>query len=473
MSALREVQATRPAPTLVGADIAVPLVTGASRRYVNLDYAASTPALTEVAQAVADFLPWYSSVHRGAGFKSQVATAAYEGAREEVRRFFGARPDDTVLFVRNTTDAINLLASALPERTEVVAFGAEHHADMLPWRRRGLEVTYLSIPTSPAGVLEQLESALRRSRSGPRLVAVTGASNVTGEVWPIPEVAALAHAHGARVLLDGAQLAPHFPIDVSAWAVDYLAVSGHKMYAPFGAGALLGRPDWLTNEAPYLRGGGAVDFVTLDSVLWAALPERQEAGSPNVVGAVAMGAACRALADYGMAHLADEELALAAYARQRLATIPGLELYALWDVGAPRLGIVAFNLRGYWHSELAAILSAEHGIGVRHGCFCAHPLVLHLLRIAPSEAGVIRAEIAGGDRGHVPGAVRASMGLGTTRADVDALHAALASLVASGPGWRYRLEPATGEYLPEPEPRTWPALPVALSGSAGVHGESS
>ncbi len=459
--------------TLVGADQRVPLITGEQRRYVNLDYAASTPALVPVAEAVESFLPWYSSVHRGAGFKSQVATAAYEGAREEIRRFFGARPDDAVLITRNTTDAINLLASALPEGTHVYAFGVEHHANMLPWRHAGLEVTYLPIPASPAEALERLEDALRGANDRHALVAVTGASNVTGEVWPHRQVVELGHRYGARVLLDGAQIAAHYPIDMAALEVDYLAVSGHKMYAPYGAGALLGRPDWLSAHDPYLYGGGAVDFVTLESVLWTALPERQEAGSPNVVGAVAMGAACRALGDYGMARLADEEMALARYARERVGRIAGVDRYGIWAGDVPRLGIVAFNVHGYWHSQVAAVLSAEHGIGVRHGCFCAHPLMLHLLDVSAEEAGLVRDEIAHGQKGRVPGAVRASMGLGTTTEDVDALVSALESLVADGPRWQYRQEPDTGEYVPEPETRAWPALPVGLSSAAVSRGGES
>jgi selenocysteine lyase/cysteine desulfurase len=461
------------APTLVGADIEVPLVSGGVRRYVNLDYAASTAALTEVADAVNAFLPWYSSVHRGAGFKSQVATAAYEGAREAVREFFHARSTDVVVFVRNTTDATNLLASALPEGTQVLAFEIEHHANMLPWRRPSLQVTYLRAPDSPGRALDELEAALRDSSGADRLVAITGASNVTGEVWPIRDAATLAHRYGARVLLDGAQLAAHYPINLQDLGVDFLAVSAHKMYAPFGVGALVGPTDLLSGGTPYLRGGGAVDFVTLDSVLWSSLPERQEAGSPNVVGAVAMGTACRSLARYGMDRLAAEELELAAYARRRLAALPGVELYALWDGGTPRLGILAFNVRGYWHSQVAAILSAEYGIGIRHGCFCAHPLMLHLLHVDDDEAVHIRHEIEAGNKGRVPGAVRASFGIGTTRDDVEYLCRALEAIVTDGPRWAYRLDPASGEYSPDPETRQWPALPVALSAVLVGRGESS
>jgi selenocysteine lyase/cysteine desulfurase len=461
------------APTLVGADIEVPLVSGGSRRYVNLDYAASTAAMTDVADAVAAFLPWYSSVHRGAGFKSQVSTAAYEGAREIVREFFHARASDAVVFVRNTTDATNLLASALPADTEVFAFEIEHHANMLPWRRDALRVTYLPAPDSPEHALQTLELALGEPGGANRLVAMTGASNVTGEVWPIREAADLAHRHGARVLLDGAQLAAHYPIDLQELGVDFLAVSAHKMYAPFGAGSLIGSAEWLSAGSPHLQGGGAVDFVTLDSVLWSGLPERQEAGSPNVVGAVAMGAACRALSQYGMDRLAADELELAAYARRRVAALPGVEVYGLWDSDTPRLGIVAFNVRGYWHSQVAAILSAEYGIGVRHGCFCAHPLMLHLLHVASDEAGAIRSEILAGNKGRVPGAVRASVGIGTTRDDIDALCCALEVIVADGPRWAYRLDPISGEYEPDPETRRWPDLPVALTTTAAGRSESS
>lgn len=470
--ALSEAASERPL-ALVGEGHPVPLIDGGARPYVNLDYAASTGPLVEVAEAVREFLPWYSSVHRGAGFKSQVATAAYEGARESVRSFFGARPDDAVLFVRNTTDATNLLASALPDGTEVVCFAVEHHANLLPWRRRGLAITALPVPVDADDALARLETALAAEAPMPRLVAVTGASNVTGELWPVGRIVETAHRAGARVLLDGAQLAAHHPIDVGALGVDYLAVSGHKMYAPFGAGALIGRADWLAARDPYLMGGGAVDLVTLDSVIWSSLPDRQEAGSPNVVGAVAMGVACETLRRGGLEAIADQEMALGRYARQRLAELPGVELYRMWAEDVPRVGIAAFNVRGYQHSQLAAILSAEYGIGVRHGCFCAHPLTLHLLGVGAPRVRELSDAITAGDKTGVPGAVRASLGLGTTRADVDALCDAIGSIVADGPRWTYRLEPETGEYVPAPETRPFPEIGFALDASARRGGGES
>ena len=309
---------------LVGADVEVPLVTGESRRYVNLDYAASAPALQAVHDAVEELLGWYSSVHRGAGFKSRASTAAYEGARESIRRFVNARDDHAVIITRNTTDSINLLAGTLPEGTHVVAFAGEHHANLLPWKRIG--VRYLPVPESPAEALESLRATLEELPhcEDPHLVAVTGASNVTGEIWPLAEIARMAHENGARLLVDAAQLAPHAPIDMQRDGIDFLAMSGHKLYAPYGAGALIGERDWLSSGDPFLRGGGAVKLVTVTDTVWAELPDRQEAGSPNVVGAVALGVACDTLAEAGMDRIADEEHELAAYARRELGDGRGL-----------------------------------------------------------------------------------------------------------------------------------------------------
>lgn len=202
---------------LVGAELEVPLVTGEKVRYANLDNAASTSSLAVVERAVSELLPWYSSVHRGAGFASLVSTEAYSASREVVRSFLGARDDDSVLFTRNTTDALNLLAQALPEQAAVITFITEHHANLLPWRRGA--VRHLPIPPSPDAAVRAVEAALREAPAGPRLVAVTGASSVTGELWPVREIASAAHRHGARVALDAAQLAAHRAIDISAWGL--------------------------------------------------------------------------------------------------------------------------------------------------------------------------------------------------------------------------------------------------------------
>lgn len=459
---------------LVGADTVVPLVTGSESRYVNLDYAASAPALRAVHDAVEELLGWYSSVHRGAGFKSRASTAAYEGARESIRRFVNAGDDDSVIITRNTTDSINLLAGTLPAGTHIVTFAGEHHANLLPWKRCA-GVRFLPVPETPAEMLATLEETLRGLPhcEDPHLVAVTGASNVTGEIWPVADIARVAHANGARLLVDAAQLAPHAPIDMTRDGIDYLALSGHKLYAPYGAGALIGERDWLSAGDPFLRGGGAVKLVTVDETLWAELPDRQEAGSPNVIGAVALGVACDTLAEAGMDRIAAEEAALLAYARETLAAIPEFEHYRVWPAEHPRVGLLTFNLRGMPYDLLAAALSAEHGIGIRHGCFCAHPLMMRLLRVDDAEAHRLADELRAGHHERLPGAARMSLGLGSSRADIDAFADALRAIAADGPRWSYLVNDDTDEYEPDPDPRPLPSLPMRLVEHAHGHGESA
>jgi len=440
---------------------------------VNLDYAASGPALQVVHDAIEELLEWYSSVHRGAGFKSRASTAAYEGARESIRRFVNARDDDAVIITRNTTDSINLLAGTLPHGTHVVAFSGEHHANLLPWKRIG--VRYLPVPESPAVMLEQLASTLEDlpGCEDPHLVAVTGASNVTGEIWPLAQIAEITHRFGARLLVDAAQLAPHAPIDMQRDGIDFLAMSGHKLYAPYGAGALIGERDWLSSGDPFLRGGGAVKLVTIDETLWAELPDRQEAGSPNVVGAVALGVACDTLAAAGMDRIAVEERDLVAYARERLSAIEGFEHYVVWADDHPRTGLLTFNLAGVPYDLLAAVLSAEHGIGIRHGCFCAHPLMVRLLHVADDEVDRLLTETRAGHHERLPGAARMSLGLGSTTDDIDVMADALRAIATDGPHWTYSVNPESSEFEPDPDPRPLPSLPMRLVEHPHGHGESA
>jgi selenocysteine lyase/cysteine desulfurase len=429
---------------LVGGDLEVPLVDGQWVRYANLDNAASAPALRQVADTVAELLPYYGSVHRGAGFASLVSTEAYTAAREIVRGFVGAREDDLVLFTRNTTDALNLLADALPPGTTVLTFTGEHHANLLPWRRG--DVRHLTIPASPADALDALEAQLRALGGRTALVSVTGASNVTGEVWPIEEIAAIAHRHGARVALDAAQLAAHRPIDIAAWDVDYVAFSGHKLYAPYGAGVLAGPADWLDAAPPHLAGGGAVRDVTVDGVAWATGPARHEGGTPAALGAIAIAAAVRALSETGWERIQAHEQELLDRLLTGLDAISGVRTYELWERGHDRIGVVSFNVAGLDPALLAAALGAEHGIGVRDGAFCAHPLMDHF---------------AARDQGSRH-AVRASIGVGTSVDDIDRLLHAVQRIAHHGPGWNY--VERGGYVLPDPDPRPRPALGGLLSG---------
>jgi selenocysteine lyase/cysteine desulfurase len=412
-----------PQPTRTAPPPARPLDVLGVPGQINLDYAATAPCARAAADAVAELLPWYASVHRGAGALSRRCTLAYERARQTVGDFFGARADDHVVFTRNTTDALNLLARALPAGTTVVTFAGEHHANLLPWPRGSVR---LPVPTSPGGAVRDLDAALGELRRDtdpgpPVLVAVTGASNVTGERWPIAELARVARRHHARIAVDAAQLAPHAAVDIAGLDLDYLAVSGHKLYAPFGAGVLLGRADWLDSAPPYLAGGGATSHVgaATHEVRWATGPARHEGGTPNLLGAVALAAVCAALADADRVALHAGEQELLARLRCGLAALPHVVELRSFAPDAPRVGIVSFVVAGRDSAEVAVELATTHAIGVRDGLFCAHPLARRLLTEAAARSG---------RRDLPPTALRASIGLGSTAEQVDRLVAALAGL---------------------------------------------
>ncbi|GGM04822.1 aminotransferase class V-fold PLP-dependent enzyme [Nakamurella endophytica] len=447
-----------PGLEVVGAAARVPLATGGHVEYANLDHAASAPALRVVRDAVDTVLDRYASVHRGAGWHSRLCTSLYEGAREPVRRFVGGRPDDAVVFTRNTTDAFALLAHCLPPRTTVVVFETEHHAALLPWERTAT-VVRLAAPADADDAVAAAEAALRRRSPGPALLVVTGASNVTGEVWPVARLAAVARARGARVVLDAAQLAPHRSLSVAELGVDYVAVSGHKLYAPYGAGALVGRSDWLSAAPPYLLGGGACALVGDRETRYAPVPARHEGGTPNVVGAVALATACHALGGVDRSRLTAVEAALTARLADGLAAVPGVTVHRLWP-SADAIGVVTFTVAGQPAAVVAAALSAEHGIGVRDGAFCAHPLVRRLLGAAGDGDGGC------GTPGDVGQAIRASAGLGTSTEHVDRLLRAVRSIAAHGPRLAYvdvdgRPAPAVdvdGRPAPAVDGRPVPAL---------------
>ncbi|SEB75606.1 aminotransferase class V-fold PLP-dependent enzyme [Streptomyces melanosporofaciens] len=438
------VAACEPLPVL-GSDVLVPLVTGGEVTYAALDYAASAPALRRVWDDIAAYAPYYGSVHRGAGYLSQLSTDLFENSRKDVAAFLGCREDDQVVFTRSTTDSLNLLAAVAPRGTEVFVFETEHHASLLPWEQReDVTVRYLSAPRSSRQAVETLEKALAGRAEGPALVCVTGASNVTGELWPVRELAAAAHAHGARIVLDAAQLAPHHPVDIAEADVDWVAFSGHKLYAPFGAGVLAGRADWLREARPYLAGGGASRKVTRRDdggvdVEWHTTAARHEAGSPNVIGVYAIASACRALAEAGFEGLVARERQLIEKVRTGLAEVPEVRVLSLFGDDAPRVGVLSFVVEGWNSSHFAAALSAEYGIGVRDGLFCAHPLVRTLLDSEPDEPGECGAPEAGpGERSL--NAIRVSFGAGTPDEHVERFVGAVKELVREGARWSYRTE---------------------------------
>jgi selenocysteine lyase/cysteine desulfurase len=410
---------TASGPAVLGGDLLVPLADGRTMTYANLDYAATAPCLAVVAETVNELLPWYSSVHRGAGAASRRCTREYEQARETIADFLDARPDDHVIFTRNTTDALNLLARALPADTTVIGWDGEHHANLLPWAGSVL----LPVPADPAHAAGQLDEALAACAGGPVLVTVTGASNVTGEIWPVAELASTAHARGARIAVDAAQLVPHRAVSLTSSGIDYLAMSGHKAYAPFGAGVLAGRADWLDAAPPYLAGGGATAYVGGPAdVRWHSGPARHEAGTPNLIGAVALAVACAQLAAADRSGLEAAEQALVHRMRAGLAALPGVQELRMFGPEHDRVGIVTFAVPGHEASEVAGHLAAQHGIGVRDGQFCAHPLARRLLAEASERAGQPLGDYA----------VRASIGIGSTAEQIDRLITGVTELVSAG-----------------------------------------
>ena len=441
----------------VGTDVTLPVLQGNQKIYINFDNAASTPPLKYVQSCVNDFLMYYSSVHRGTGYKSQLSTHLYEQARQVTLDFLSANQNEHIcIFGKNTTEAINKLARRFPfstERNIVLTSGMEHHSNDLPWRAN---TQTIHIKLTKDGRLDEgdFERLLEKYTGRVALVAITGASNVTGFLNPIYRMAEKAHEAGALIAVDCAQLAPHRKVNMRPLEdpahLDFVTISAHKMYAPFGSGALVGRRDVFEHGEPDVTGGGTVEIVTLDSVVWAEPPDRDEAGSPNTVGAVALAAAIRQLEGIGMDKVAEHEAVLTAHALSRLSEIPEVMIYGDRDPksASSRLGVIPLQLTGMIHFKVAAILGHEFGIGVRSGCFCAHPYLLHLLQVNHAEADAVRQDMLAGNRSNMPGMIRISFGLYNTIGEVDALIDALNKIVLGEYTGEYVQEISSGEFVP-------------------------
>ena len=445
-----------------GVDLPVPIYGGATVTGINFDNAASTPPLSRVRDMVTSFSDLYSSVHRGTGYKSRLSTEAYEQARELVARFLGVdEKDQVVIFVKGTTDALNRIAAeeARLDGRQVLVTEMEHHADLLPWRHRSGHVM-VGLSESGHIDLDAIELALKTARGKISLVAVCGASNVTGFVSPIHEVAELAHRYGARISVDAAQLAPHHRINVRPAGdpghLDFVSLSGHKMYAPYGAGVLVAPRDFFAG-APEVMGGGAISIVTWDDTVWADLPDREEAGSPNVIGAVALGVAIETLVELGFDEMLKHEVELGQKLAAGLRDIPGVGVLGGTEPCA-RLALASFVVEGLHHGLVAAALSHEWGIAVRHGCFCANPYVFHLLHMSKDDVEVVESEVTAGRRKALPGAVRASLAPYNTEAEVDRFLEAVRQVARGRIRATYE-QAADGTYSPS---GGWPRIPTSL-----------
>lgn len=440
---------------LVGGQTVVPTLHG-PERYINFDNAASTPTFSPIVTAVNEFLQWYSNVHRGTGFKSQLSSWAFEESRDIVADFIGADlSKHVVIFTKNTTEAINKLAnrSGLSKSDVILTTLMEHHSNELPWRRVG-KVVHVGL--NPDGTIskDDFQARLKEYGSRIKMVAITGASNVTGYINDIDYFAAETHKVGAKILMDGAQLVPHRPVDMKPQDpncyLDYMVFSAHKMYAPFGIGVLVGDKQLFESSEPDTVGGGVVDIVTLEEAYWSDLPEKEEAGTPDIIGVVALAKAIRLFKALGWENVIHHEAELTAYALTELKKIPEVTLYGDSNPAgaAKRLGVVSFNVGDLPHALTAAILSYEGAIGVRSGCFCAHTYVKNLLHVGDEDDHRLQEQILSRDRTNIPGTVRASFGLYNTTAEIDRLVKVVRKIAAGDYHRGYTVDRESGDYAP-------------------------
>ena len=375
---------------------------------VYLDNAATTQKPLCVLDAMRDeYLNLNANVHRGVHYLSQQATDLHEAAREKVRQFINARKIEEIVFTRGTTEAINLVASSFCESQmqpgdEVIVTEMEHHSNIVSWQlqaqKRGIVVKHL--PITDDG---QLDLSLLTSHLSPltKLISVAHVSNVLGTVNPVDEIVKIAHQHGIPVMVDGAQSAPHFKVDVQAMDCDFFAFSGHKMYGPTGIGVLYGKEEWLEKLPPYQGGGEMIDKVTWEKTTFERLPFKFEAGTPDYVATHGLAKAIEYIDSIGFEAIQQHEQTLTRYCMEQLQTIDGMKIYG--PAADQRDAVVSFNVGDIHHLDMGTLLD-RLGIAVRTGHHCAQPLM---------------------DRLGISGTVRASFALYNTKEEVDALVAGI------------------------------------------------
>ncbi|TDK62323.1 cysteine desulfurase [Bacillus salipaludis] len=358
---------------------------------VYLDSSATSQKPIQVIEAVEKYYREINSnVHRGVHTLGTRATDAYEGAREKVRKFINAKSTQEIIFTRGTTTSINTVAASyaaanLKEGDEIVITYMEHHSNIIPWqqvaKRTGAILKYIDLQEDGTISLDDVRAQVTPNT---KVVSVMQVSNVLGSINPVKEIAKIAHENGAVMVVDGAQSAPHMKIDVQDLDCDFLAFSGHKMCAPTGIGVLYGKKELLENMEPIEFGGEMIDFVHLQESTWKELPWKFEGGTPIIAGAVGLGAAIDFLNEVGLDNITEYEHKLAAYALDKLSSVPGITIYGPHDP-AKRAGLVTFNIDDVHPHDVATVLDAE-GIAVRAGHHCAQPLMRWLKATATARA---------------------------------------------------------------------------------------
>ena len=373
------------------------------RPLVYLDNAATTQKPRCVVEAITDeYYNVNANVHRGVHYLSQQATDLHEEAREKVRRFINARSTSEIIFTRGTTESLNLVASSfcdefMQEGDEVIVSVMEHHSNIVPWQLQAAKkgISMRVIPMTDEGEL-RLDEYERLFTDRTKLVSVTHVSNVLGTVNPVDEIIRIAHSHGVPVMVDGAQSAPHFAVDVQAMDCDFFAFSGHKMYGPTGVGVLYGKEDWLDRLPPYQGGGEMIESVSFERTVFERLPFKFEAGTPDYVATNGLAKAINYITALGMDNIRRHEHELTEYAMRRLAEVDGIRIFG---TSARKDAVVSFLVGDIHHLDMGTLLD-RLGIAVRTGHHCAQPLMQRL---------------------GIQGTVRASFALYNTKEEIDAL----------------------------------------------------
>ncbi|MGI9310730.1 MAG: aminotransferase class V-fold PLP-dependent enzyme [bacterium] len=432
-----------------GLEVQYQLATGEKTRRIYLDSTASTLQLGIVRDVVNKYLPHYANTHSNAHFNAKLSSREFAWAHDMVLEFVNADAQTYGCFFvgSGTTGGVNRVARTMarkwPERDVVITTVMEHHSNDLPHRKNFAKVVHVPVKVTESGFgcadVARIEAALVEHAGRVNYISVTGVSNVTGIVNPIHDIAELAHRHGALIVVDAAQMAAHVPIQMSghddpARDLDIVCLSGHKIYAPSSPGAVVTRLDLFAGVEPDEVGGGMVDDVYLDRYLSTdKFPDREEAGTPNIVGAIAMATVLCALKRIGMEHIDAEETLLINRAVEKLSAIDGVVVYGESDTAkCRRAGAISINIRGMHHSLTAAILNDYFNIAVRNACFCAHPYVREMIAddLGEQMDGLSNEELEALAELH-RGMVRASFGLYNDARDVDALADALREICAN------------------------------------------
>ncbi len=426
--------------SFIGRDTEYPTVNGERSPRVYLDSAASTLMMAPAYNVGHEFLEHYASTHSDLHYAARGASHAFEWAHQRVLEFVGASPDRYCSFFAGSgaTAGFNRMAASLSsaraERKVVLVSEMEHHSNDLPHRHHNSQVVHvpcLGEFERYGGLdMDRLGEIFEEHGENVNYIAVTGASNVTGAITPLAEVAKMAHAVGAYLIVDASQMIAHTPVSMDDADIDVLVFSGHKIYAPGSPGAVIAKKDVLNAIKPTELGGGMVDDVYIAEYMpTATLPDREEAGTPNIVGAIILGAVLDLLIRAGMDKVREKEIALIDFAWNGLKAIEGVMVYGPEPSDVPRTGTIAFNIKGFDHGLTAAAMNDFHNIQVRNGCFCAHPYVRELLKKELWEMDIDPdAPNAEADVERKRGMARASLGLYTTRADLEALLAAVEDL---------------------------------------------